>query len=104
MTIAMKIHVKHQKIELPKKGDVGPMLDMGKVTKVLEKTNVISMEVFIIKNLVDGNTDVWQGNKEKQDKEVCNEDRQNKMCNQARQNKEVCDEARQKKWYVIMVH
>jgi hypothetical protein len=95
MTIAMEIHVKHQKIELPNKGDVGPMFDMEKVTKILEKTNVIPMEVFIIKNLVDGNTDVWQGNKERQDKEVCNEDRQNK---------EVCDEARQKQWYVIMVH
>ncbi len=75
MTIAMEIHVKHQKIELFNKGDV---LDMEKVIKVLEKTNVIPTEVFIIKNLVDGNTDVWQGNKERQDKEVCNEDGQNK--------------------------
>jgi hypothetical protein len=104
MTIAMEIHVKHQKFDLPNKGDVGPMLDMENVAKVLEKTNAIPMEVFIINNLVNGNTDVCQGNKERQDKEVCNEDRQNKeVCNQARQNKEVCDEARQKKWYVIMV-
>lgn len=74
------------------------MLDMEKVMKVLKKTNVISMEVFIIKNLVHGNTNVWQGNKERQDKEVCNEDGQNKqVCNQARQNMEVCKEARQKK-------
>jgi hypothetical protein len=48
---------------LPNKGDVGLMLAMENVTKVLEKTNVIPMEVFIIENLVDGNTDVWQGNK-----------------------------------------
>jgi hypothetical protein len=54
------------------------MLDMEKVTKVLKKSNVIPMEVFIIKNLVHGNTNVWQGNKERQDKEVCNEDGQNK--------------------------
>lgn len=63
MAIAMEMHVKHQKIELSNKGDVGPMLDMEKVTKVLKKTNVIPMEVFIIKNLVNGNTYVWQGNK-----------------------------------------
>lgn len=65
-------------MELPNKGDAGLMLDMEKVTKVLKKTNVIPMEVFIIKNLVHGNTNVWQGNKERQDKEVCNEDGQNK--------------------------
>jgi len=56
-------------MELPNKGDAGLMLDMEKVTKVLKKTNVIPMEVFIIKK---------QGNKERQDKEVCNEDGQNK--------------------------
>jgi hypothetical protein len=37
MTTTMEIHVKHQKIELPNKRDVGPMLNMEKVNKSIRE-------------------------------------------------------------------
>ncbi len=84
-----------KKLNCLTKGMWDQCLTWKRSTKVLEKTNVIPMEVFVIKILVDGNINVWKGNKESQDKEVAMRMGKTRRC--------VMRQGKQKR-YVIMVH